>query len=267
MKKSLIFFCALFLVLSALPVTARADIIYAPWDDAFSEDHREQCDYHNRSYTAAGPNGDVTAYESPVSARKRATFENGSTLWISYVYTDESGIGWGFVEDWERDVRGWVPMDYLVLIYDGVSFEADYGHLFVEESGAIGAQYAGKTIYFWKYPGSSDYVDVTLSSGADDYRPEYSVVFEDSNGNKWGRCGYYMALKGYWLNLTDPTADDAAPVVPAAEETEAPVVPEVTVEEIVPNPGGNNVRLVVIGAVAATVAVTILLLILLKRKK
>lgn len=266
MKKILVLCCVCLLMLSVLPVGVRADVIFEPWDDTFYEEHREECEYHSRSYTANGPNGDVTVYENPESARKEATIKNGNTLWIAYLYEDADGIRWGYCDDWERDVGGWVPMDYLKLIYDGISFEEDFGHLFVEEEGMLGGEYAGATVYFLKYPGSGDYIDITLGENGEDYRPEYSVVYEDAQGTRWGRCGYYKGIKGYWLNLSDPTGVPAAQSVPVTDESEEPTVPAVPVDEIKPaeNPA---VKLMVVGAVAATVVVTALLLFLMKKKK
>lgn len=115
MKKMIRILCVV-LILLMLPIQVSADIIYEPWDDSFYEEHRDQCEYHSRSYTANGPNGDVTVYESPESAWEEMKLSNGTVLWISYIYEDPDGITWGYWAHWEMDWQGWVPMDYLVLI-------------------------------------------------------------------------------------------------------------------------------------------------------
>ena len=45
---------------------ACADVIYTPMDDFFGT-HYEECQYNDRYYITAGPNGGVTVYESPES--------------------------------------------------------------------------------------------------------------------------------------------------------------------------------------------------------
>ena len=133
MKRLVCLFCAVLMAVCCI-VSASADVIFEP-NDSFYEAHREDCVRNERNYTAAGPNGDVTVYESPESDKVIATFANGETLYISYIYTDPDGIQWGYYENWETGVAGWVPMEYLELIYDGISFEEEFGHLFAEEEG------------------------------------------------------------------------------------------------------------------------------------
>lgn len=251
-----------------LPVSTRADVIYQPFD-SFYEQNWDECEYVCRSYTANGPNGDVTLYKSPVDDMMvSGSVPNGEAVFVSYTYEDSRGIVWGCCEIWEEDLLGWAPMDYLVLIYDGISFEEEYADRFVAEEGSIGKDYLGQTIYFWQYPGSTAYFDMELQSDPDGYMPEYSTIYLDEAGNKWAKCSYYMGIKGYWINLNDPTANEDI-FSPEATEQAEPVpteVPMEPVEEIVPV-GNQSLKVVTIAAVAAVVAVTGLLLIFLKRKK
>ena len=262
MKRLVCLFCAVLMAVCCI-VSASADVIFEP-NDSFYEAHREDCVRNERNYTAAGPNGDVTVYESPESDKVIATFENGETLYISYIYTDPDGIQWGYYENWETGVAGWVPMEYLELIYDGISFEEEFGHLFAEEEGTLAAEHQGKTVKFWKYPGSEEYLEWAVEG---ENMPAYQTVYTDSNGVRWGREGYYMGLRGYWINLDAPDADVTPVETQPSEETEAPTEPqsgEDKVEEIVPK--GNNTTAVVIAAVAAVVVLTGGLLCVLKRK-
>lgn len=268
MKNCIQLLC-IFLMLVSIPLQARADVIYEPWD-SFYEEHREECVYHARSYTANGPNGNVTAYESPESDWKEKVLENGTTLWISYTYVDGRGIEWGCFESWEDDIIGWVPMNYLELIYDGISFEEEYGSSFENVSGALdGAELTGQTVYFWKYPGSSDCYEIKLES---EYRPEYHTLYTDADGTVWGRCDYYMGIRDCWIDLNDPTLDHTKAVAPLPDETEGPAIPDTMpensepVEEIVPQ-SNSGIKLIVIAAVAAIVVITAVLLYLLKKKK
>lgn len=265
MKRILTLAAALMLALCCI-ATAGADVIFEP-NDSFYETHRDQCEYHARSYTANGPNGDVTVYESPESDRVIVVLHNGKTLPIYYIFVDAAGVRWGFYENWQTEVSGWVPMEYLELIYDEISFREEFGHQLLEEAGALSAEYAGETVKFWSYPGSTGYLEIDVET---DYAPEYQMVYTDANGTRWGRVGYYMAIKGYWINLDDPTADfdtlypdvTEAPTEPSEEATQAPV------QEIVPQEpaGTSTVVLLAALAVLCVVGLTAVLLVALKRK-
>lgn len=264
MKRLISLICAVMLAVCCI-VSASADVIFEP-NDNFYEDHREDCVRNERNYTAAGPNGDVTVYQSPESDKVMAVFPNGEILYISYIYTDAAtGIQWGYYENWETNVTGWVPMAYLELIYDGISFEEEFGHLFVQEEGTLSVEHQGKAVKFWKYPGSTEYLEWTVEG---DNMPAYQTVYTDANGVCWGRQGYYMGLRGYWINLDAPDADYVPHETEPVEETEAPTEPEDvagTVEEIVPK--ADHTTTIIIVAVVAVVALTGGLLFALKRKK
>lgn len=263
MKRNLsIIFLILLVGALVLPMTARADLIYEP-RDSFYEENREDCDYVGRSYTAKGPNGDVTIYESPVSPAEEGKAANGTALYVSYTYQDSAGILWACCDLWDDELTGWVPMDYLELIYDGISFEEEYGDQFV--SVEIMLEASDETVYFWEYPGSRDYIAMPIRG---DNGPYFQTSYTDADGNQWARCSYYMGIKGYWVNLSNATADYETLFPDVPEETVPPETqPAATerVEEIVP--GGGNLQLVLILAVAAVVAVTALLIVRLKKKQ
>ena len=263
MKRLFCWICAVMMLMGCI-VSVSADVIFEP-RDSFYESHREACERHERSYTAAGPNGDVTVYESPESDKVKATYTNGEVLYISYLYTDPNGIHWGYYENWETDVSGWVPMDYLELIYDGISFEEEFGHLFLKEEGTLDAKHQGKIIRFWKYPGSQDYIEWTVEG---DYMPVYQTVYTDANGVHWGREDYYMGIRGYWINLDEPDVE-YVPTESAEPEQTEPQEQTQPVEEIKPaEPEGLRTgMLVAVIAVVAVAAVTVVLLVVLKRKK
>lgn len=265
MKKLICLCLAALLMLANLP-TVRADVIFEPMDDEFYEEHRDECVYHDRSYTANGPNGDVTVYESPISDRVIKTVENGEILWISYVYTDPNGIQWGCTGSWSDD-SGWVPVEYLSLIYDNISFEEDYGHTFQQEEGELDEKWQGKDIYFWEYPGNPNPYSMQLQ---EDYMPGYDRVYVDENGSRWGRLTYYFGIRDCWINLDTPDADFATLFPNGVEEPTQPVHSEPTepkkhVDEIKPKPFFDTTLVVI--CVAAVVVVSGLLLILMKRKR
>lgn len=258
-------FCCVLLLLALLPVTAHADVIYEPFD-SFYEAHRGECTYVGRSYTATAPNGTLTLYGSPEDPGVEKAYPNGTALYVSYTYQAADGVLWACCDKWDEDVTGWAPMEYLELIYDGISFEEEYGDQFVPVQVTLAAEeWAGKEVYFWQYPGSSTYILMPMEA---DYLPDFQTSYTDSDGAQWVRCSYYMGIKGYWVNLNDPTADYETLFPDAAEETvptETEPAPTAMVEEI--KPAGNGLKLTVTAAVAAVVIVTAALLIVLKKKR
>ena len=263
--KRLMRLCCCLLVLLLLPVTAQADVIYMPFD-SFYDQHMADCTYVSRNYKAKGPNGDVTLYVSPEDAQVEAVYPNGTALYVSYTYQAGDGVLWGCCDNWDDGSTGWAPMEYLELIYDEKSFSEEYGHLFVPVQVALDAEeLTGKTVYFWNYPGSPDYIEVEMSA---DYRPEFQQSYTDEKGMEWIRCGYCMAIKGKWVNLNNPTADYDSLYPQQMEETvpaETAPAPTELVEEI--KPAGNGEKLTVILAVTAVAAITAVMLVVLKKKK
>lgn len=255
---------AVLLAVLLAPMSVRADVIYEPFDD-FYEEHRKECTYVGRSYTTNGPNGTVTFYGSPTDPRVEKTYSNGISLYVSYTYQTADGILWGCCDNWDDNVTGWAPMEYLELIYDEQSFSEQFGYRFEPIEGTLEDQgLAGQNIRFWVYPGSKDYMEVTAQEGMS---IGYQTAFTDDDGNQWVRCGYFRGIKGHWICLSDPTADYEVLFPDAVEENTPETTEEVTtgiIEEI--KPAGSNLILTVTIAVAAVVIVTAALLIVLKKK-
>lgn len=265
MKRMMRICCFVLLMTLMLPITARADVIFEPFDN-FYELHRKECTYVGRGYKANGPNGTVTLYESPADPGVKGTYQNGAVLDVSYSYQAADGVIWACCDKWDENVTGWVPMGYLELIYDGISFKEEHGDELVPIQMALeGEELNGAEIYFWEYPGSTSCVQVPMQT---DYRPEFHTSYTDDSGNEWAQCGYYLGIKGHWVNLSDPTADYDTLFPNALEET-TPAVTEITATEIAEEitPAGTNLKLTVTLAVAAVVATTAALLLLLKKKK
>ena len=93
MKRILRICCMMLLAAFLLPLTAQADVIYEPFD-SFYEQHRRECTYIARNFTAMGPNGDVTLYTSPEDASVVKTYPNGTVLDVSYSYQADDGVIW-----------------------------------------------------------------------------------------------------------------------------------------------------------------------------
>ena len=263
MKNMLKLCCVLLLVALMLPVSARADVIYEPFDD-FYMTNREACTYVCRNYLTAGPNGSVTLYESPINPGVKKIYDNGTTLYVSYTYQAEDGVQWACCDNWDDSITGWVPMEYLELIYDSESFAEEYGAEFVPIQTSLDApELAGQTVYFWDYPGSENCIEVTISG---DYRPEFYESYTDASGREWIHCGYYRGIKNKWVNLDEPTAtyEDMFPMPVESAPVETETVPSEQIEEIVPT--GGNTKLFVSISVASAVVITAVLLVLLKKR-
>lgn len=183
--------------------SARADVIWEP-QDSFFESHSSECNYVSRQYTANGPDGVVIVYKSPELAEVVDTWENGHMVTITHVYQGSDGIPWGIYDDF-RGQCGWVPMDYMKLVYDGISFEEEYGDRIQNRQGEIDEKYLNTDIYFWNYPGSDIFIRIT----AEDHMPQYNQVFTDESGYTWGQIGYYFGAKSHWVCLEKPGADYA----------------------------------------------------------
>ena len=101
-----------------------------------------------------------------------------------------------------------------------------------------------------------------------DYRPSFQECYTEENGTEWIRCGYFMGIKGKWVNLNQPTANyETLFPKPPIETEPAATEPAATeqVEEIKPAIGGITVTVII--AVAVVVAATAMLLIVLKKKR
>lgn len=203
MKKSVwILVAVVCWVLSAMPV--KADVIWEP-DDNFYNEHREDCQYVNRNFTANGPDGEVIVYKSPENPKVVDTWENGFKAYISHVYTDEDGNEWGIYENYETDVMGWVPMAYMKVVYDGISFLEEYGDSFVETYESFSEELAGQTVYCFDYPGAKNGFEMRMPDVTEEM-PMYARTFTDEQGMVWGYIGYFRGVRDCWVCLSNPTA-------------------------------------------------------------
>lgn len=244
-------------------LSVRADVIFEP-RNSFYQTHAEECTYISRYFTANDPDGQVTVYKSPESPGVIVTLENGTEIYISYTYQGKDGIEWGFYYNNDSEA-GWIPMDYLQVIYDHISFQEEYGGEITEQTGSLGEEYKGKDICFWSYPGSRECIVRTMDWQG---MPEYIKVYTDKKGYNWGFVGYYYGTKDSWVCIDQPEAD--------YEELYPDGYPQTGTRAEDGNPGGQASRIVpkmnpwtiLITAVLVTAvaAVTAGLLVRLKKK-
>ncbi len=256
MKKSLsILLIFLFFLSFALP--AQADIIYEP-SDSFYESHRDDCSYHNRSYTARI---DTHAYTSPELSIKVGNIQENSSVYVIYTYQDAEGNLWGYVED---DITGWVPLAYFAVVYDYISFQEDYGHMFTDESGDLSEDYVEQYVHFYVYPGGPDSYPLFMDGGNS---PHFTHTYTDDFGHKWGYIAYYYGHRNSWICLDNPTADFAA----LYPEGEPSVIPETTLSplpeaDIVPK-GNDFLQIGITVAVFLCAGVSCGMLFFMKKRK
>lgn len=201
MKRWIVFLSG-FLCYMACTLSVRADVIWEP-KDSFYEKFSSECEYIGRTFTANGPDSEVILYESPVSGRVIARWENGFKAYISFSYKDSDGIVWGIYEDHSNSQTGWMPMEYMDVVYDSISFWEEYQTDITAQKGALDERYLGENIYFWKYPGASEGYSIKVA----DYTPTYGGTYVDSQGHTWGNVGYYFGRKNVWICLDQPGAE------------------------------------------------------------
>lgn len=267
MKRLLTLLLSLALIFS-LSVTAFADVIYEP-EDPFLLDHIDQCERIDRSYRALT---EVTVYKSPENDMIVDTLVQGTHIYIYYSYTDSRSNVWGYCENYEDDWSGWLPLAYMELVYDYISFNEDYGHTFLDEDGQLSEDYITEKVWFWNYPGSESGYEFDMAMWSAEYLPEYDTVYQDEQGRSWGYVGYYYGNRHFWICLDDPTADfaalypDGTPSVDVTQPGETD--PTLPAREIVPQPssGTTLLRAGVTLAVVACIVVTVILLVKMKKK-
>lgn len=182
-------------------ISVKADVIWEP-DDSFYWEHAEECTHVERMYTTNGPDNQVISYKSPELPQEVDTWENGVRVQILFTYEDSRGNLWGVYDDY-HGTTGWIPMEYMELVYDSIAFREEHEAQITGDAGELDEKYVGETICLWKYPGSEEYTPMEVS----DYTPEYRGIYVDGNGKRWGCVGYYFGIRDTWVCIDEPTAD------------------------------------------------------------
>lgn len=263
MKRLICLILALLLA-AALATTAFADVIFEPVD-SFYRSHQGECDLVDRTFTTRIH---VQVYKSPESPKIKGMFPPDQSIWISHTYEDPDGNLWGYTEI--ESLFGWVPMAYLELQYDFISFQEDHASEITDQEGTLDERFANAEaiIYCWDYPGSTGSTLLFAAEMDIDQLPHYSQVYQDGQSRNWGFVNYHFGARDFWICLDDPTADfdalfpDGAPETPPQETTPLPekqIVPKIPAETIV-------LRVGITLAVAACVIITAVILKRMKKK-
>ena len=226
MKKRLLPLAALLLLLCLLS-PAYADVIAAP-DNNFYLSHRDECTPLYRSFYANGKNGYVDVRNSPDGLIIHR-FENGT---VFYVHAQYENMGVFEYRVGERWLNGWVCLDELVLRYDQISFEKEFGDQIKPYNGELTElDESITTINFFSFPGSQG-VTRTININADHVQGRLkraeltgstenpiSSVFIDEEGLTWGYISWWPGFGSLhvWFCLDDPSGDSFPTRVPVPE--------------------------------------------------
>lgn len=262
---------------AAMTLTASADVVWEPYESDFYQKNQEDAEhfYNGREFVSEV---DVDIYDEPYK-NVIDTIKAGTPQYVSLALTDDDGVRWGSFYyangSLRRDV--WICLDGMSLVYDSTEFIKDHEGEFTPYNGElVGDSFDGKTIYEWKYPGSS------VVTGADFYPEDFedyiSQVYKDEFGS-WGYIGYMMGQRDVWIYLDDPT--NPAPerladvltqtdIVTLAPEKPAPVSEEAVTDDNSENPPTEDKTSAYLPAVIMAVsaaAIAVVCLVVFGKKK
>ena len=206
MKKILIAAAAL-IICTAMSAAVSADVIIEP-SDSFYNSHSGEIETNSgRNSRRFELTAETKVYSDP-GGKAVGKLSAGISPYISYYYTDKSGVKWGGYFDYSGDDELlWIPVDGLDYVYDNYSFEEEHKNQITDGKADEYASYrTDKTIYLWAYPGSTE--SIPMESHPDEFMTYVSKIYTDKAGGKWGYISYIWGESG-WIYLDDPT--DSAP--------------------------------------------------------
>ena len=206
MKKILIAAAAL-IICTAMSAAVSADVLIEPVDSFYTSHLNEIETNSGRNSRKFELTAETKVYNDP-GGKVVGKLSAGISPYISFYYTDKSGIKWGGYYDYSGDDELlWISLDGLDVVYDNYSFEEEHKDEIINGKADEYASYrTDKTIYLWDYPGSTE--SLSMESHPDDFVTYVSRIYTDTTGGKWGYIGYMWGCEG-WIYLDDPT--DPAP--------------------------------------------------------
>lgn len=207
----------------SMTLTASADVIWEPYESDFYQKYQENAEYFYNAREFVS-DVDVNIYDEPYK-NVIDTIKAGTPQYVSLALTDDDGVRWGSFgyANGSLHLDVWICLDGMSLVYDSTEFIKDHEGEFTGYNGElVGDSFEGKTVYQWKYPGSSV---VTAA----DYFPEnfenyISMVYKDDNGS-WGYIGYMMGQRDVWIYLDDPTNPAPEKLADILSQTEIVTLP------------------------------------------
>ena len=119
------------LLLALLPLAARADVIWEPYDNDFYTQHSDECTYDDHRYTALV---DAKGYKSPESNRVTDTIKAGNSARLTYLYTDKSGVEWGIADN---EKESWFRLSDFTPVYNNSDFCRDHADEISDYDGGM----------------------------------------------------------------------------------------------------------------------------------
>ena len=180
----------LLISLLSQPLTVSADVIFEP-ENNFYEIHSDECYYFNRPCIAGD---DTCLWDAPNLTTEGEKLQEGDSIYISFVYTDNDGLEWGLAETQDK----WILMADLYLEYGSPEFMEEHSDEIYEDEPYLLSD--GTVFVSWSYPESG----VINSSGAsvtDDY--EITTFYTDPDGRLWGYTAYMYGTRDVWICLSD----------------------------------------------------------------
>lgn len=202
MKRKLLALLTVLLLVVTMATPAFADVIWEP-RNSFYELNRDECEYVNRTYLANGREGYVSITKSPKSSSEILNVSNGTTVYVSFVWTAKDGTQWGIgYPAGVFDKEGWMPLTALAQIYDYRDFEDDHGAEFKDYDGS-GDHLTEACAY--AYPGGI-YQSKLEHWGDGNFGLSdcFDVLYTDENGLRWSYVGYYYGHRNCWVCIDDP---------------------------------------------------------------
>jgi hypothetical protein len=259
---------------SMITITARSDVIYEPEND-FYLSKKSECVRLNRGFYANGHNGVISLKTEPGGSKEITLLKNGEIIYISHTY-NKNGEIWGLtgIYPWKNQTRtyyGWVRMDQLLLAYDFISFEEEYGHEFYDFDGSPDALIEAEKIVFWTWPGAGVFTrvlgppqkerifDTYFDSGSEQIKREILPhAYMDSEGREWVFISDYMKYdSNVWVCLSNPSNTD----IPVFNAEPEPTLWKSDVVYPAPEPqAGLPLLTFIIILVAALVVITAVLI-------
>lgn len=206
MKKILIAAAAL-IICAAMSAAVSADVIIEPADSFYNSHSSEIETNSGRNSRRFELTAETKVYNDP-NGKAVGKLSAGISPYISYYYTDKSGVKWGGYFDYSgNDELLWISLEGVNVVYDNYSFEEEHKDQITDGGADEYASYkTDKTIYLWEYPGSAE--SISLESPPDEFMTYVSKTYTDTTRGKWGYIGYIWGESG-WIYLDDPT--DSAP--------------------------------------------------------
>ena len=125
MKEVLIAAAAL-IICTAMPAAVSADVIVEPADSFYNSHSGEIETNSGRNSRRFELAAETKVYNDP-NGKAVGKLSAGISPYISYYYTDKSGVKWGGYFDYSGDDELlWIPVDGLDYVYDNYSFEEEH---------------------------------------------------------------------------------------------------------------------------------------------